>query len=121
MHIYEAGCTIAVDIVIFNYVFSYSPLSRMIFYGSKDGEFWYQLHLEALNPKVVCMPLMECEVGRYGKLDLKFIMYGCLVLQVTCSLLIVYQIVNVINPEIFFESKIFWKPESLPYSISLNN
>ena len=36
-----------------------------MFEGAPDGEFWYELNLESLNPEVVYMSLMECEVGRY--------------------------------------------------------
>lgn len=36
-----------------------------MFEGSIDGEFWYDIKLEALNPEPVSMPVMECEVGRY--------------------------------------------------------
>ena len=37
-----------------------------MFEGSVDGEFWYELALEALNPKPVDMQAMESEVGRYA-------------------------------------------------------
>lgn len=40
-------------------------LYRVMFEGSSDGEFWYEINLEALNPEIVQIPLMECEVGRY--------------------------------------------------------
>lgn len=33
--------------------------------GSDDGEYWYELYLEALNPEPVVMSPVECEVGRY--------------------------------------------------------
>ncbi len=39
--------------------------SRVMFKGSSEGEFWYKVNLEALNPEVKCFPMMECEVGRF--------------------------------------------------------
>lgn len=42
-----------------------------MFKGSIDGEFWYKIDLEATNPEIGHMPLMECEVGRY----LNFLLY----------------------------------------------
>ena len=35
-----------------------------MFKGSLDGEFWYRIDLEALNPEDTIFPVMECEVGR---------------------------------------------------------
>ena len=37
---------------------------RVVFNGSPDGEFWYQLKLTALNPKTVTLPEVQCELGR---------------------------------------------------------
>lgn len=37
---------------------------RVVFKGSRDGEFWYEISLEGLNPEVVQLPWMESEVGR---------------------------------------------------------
>ena len=39
-------------------------LLRVMFKGSLDGEFWYRVNLESLNPEIINFPLMECEVGR---------------------------------------------------------
>ena len=46
------------------YVQQLSLLCRVVFNGSPDGEFWYLLHLNALNPKPVVLPDTQCELGR---------------------------------------------------------
>ncbi len=44
---------------------SFSLPHRITFYGLVDGEVWYQLNLEGLNPKETYIPHVECEIGRY--------------------------------------------------------
>lgn len=38
--------------------------SRIVFDGSPEGEFWYQLVLNAEDPEAVSLPLIKSELGR---------------------------------------------------------
>ena len=38
---------------------------RVVFSGSPEGEFWYQLVLSAEDPQPISLPTIQCELGRY--------------------------------------------------------
>ena len=51
---------------------TFARMHSVLFTGKCDGEFSYDIELEALDPLPVTVPLMQTELGRYVS------MYVCL-------------------------------------------
>ena len=45
-------------------LFTPTHCRRVVFDGSPDGEFWYQLQLLAEDPAPVTLPRVTCELGK---------------------------------------------------------